>query len=92
MVWLALICELFAGSALIAFTSFADSCRCWLQHLQLKCCGKDQYTDWYEIDWSTKGKVNEVPQSCCIEKEGCDATREDEIHTDVRSLLFIQYK
>lgn len=47
----------------------------------LKCCGSASYKDWYNIEWSKKGKMDSVPHSCCI-KKGCDGSAVDEIYQE----------
>ena len=42
--------------------------------LQLKCCGNQTYSDWFNIDWSGSGMGNSVPESCCKDTKDCTNT------------------
>ncbi|KAI0224161.1 hypothetical protein LSAT2_024815 [Lamellibrachia satsuma] len=37
---------------------------------QLRCCGSDNYTTWFDIKWDGNSTIsNSVPTSCCIKKQ-----------------------
>lgn len=37
--------------------------------IKFKCCGSDNYTDWFATEWANN--QNNVPKSCCINKNHC---------------------
>lgn len=61
-------------------------------YLQLKCCGVDIYSDWFEGAWEKKQKQrNTVPKSCCKKAEDTcvniipsGTVNSTEIYTEVR--------
>ncbi|CAF0913266.1 unnamed protein product [Brachionus calyciflorus] len=37
--------------------------------MSIKCCGSENYTDWFNTQWANQEK--RVPKSCCIKKQAC---------------------
>jgi len=36
---------------------------------KMKCCGSNNYTDWFEVEWSKN--MHRVPVSCCLDAKNC---------------------
>lgn len=47
----------------------------------LKCCGKDKYEDWFNVDWTGNGLMEKVPSSCCIQKP-CNGTDDKNVYQE----------